>query len=320
MRTLAAVCGLLFLTSSYAETVALPDTPAATRLQQLIELMAEATPERVVNYVGNHYTPEYAQRLPLANRIGSFMNWHRRGGMNVVEVRNSQDNRIEVITHQPLTDERWLLGVEVESEPPHRVQALMLGRAPLPPMKESLTDAEVAERWLSYVDELAGAGLFSGAVLIARNDEVLGQQAWGLANRDFSVPNTTETRFNLGSMNKTWTAVAIAQLVEDGKVSFEDPLSKFVDYPNADDASRIRIKHLLTHTSGLGNYFTDEFEQTARKNLRTIDDYLALSADQSLAFEPGTGGAYSNTGMMVLGRVIEVASGQNYFDYIQQQV
>ena len=66
MRTLAAVCGLLFLTSSYAETVALPDTPAATRLQQLIELMAEATPERVVNYVGNHYTPEYAQRLPLA--------------------------------------------------------------------------------------------------------------------------------------------------------------------------------------------------------------------------------------------------------------
>ncbi|MDX1626117.1 MAG: serine hydrolase domain-containing protein, partial [Wenzhouxiangellaceae bacterium] len=148
----------------------------------------------------------------------------------------------------------------------------------------------------------------------------LGQRAWGLAHRDFGVPNDTTTRFNLGSLNKTWTAVAVAQLAESGKLSFDDPLSKFVDYPDAESAKKIRIEHLLTHTSGLGSYFTEEYDRTARKDLRSLDDFLALSADQPPAFEPGTDWLYSNTGMLVLGKVIEAASGQDYYDYIQQHI
>ncbi|MBY6204232.1 serine hydrolase domain-containing protein [Halomonas denitrificans] len=314
----AFVC--LSFAGSLAHAADLPDTPAAQRLNELIGLMANATPDRVADYVGRHYTDEYAGFLPIDRRIASFMDWHRRGGMQVVEVLESRPERIDVITKQAATGERWMLGVQVEAEEPHRVERMMVGRAPMPAIERPLSEREVAERWLAYVGELAERDLFSGAVLIAHDGTVLGQAAWGLANRDFDAPNTVHTRFNLGSMNKTWTAVAIGQLVEAGKLAFDDPLSKFIDYPSAEAASEIRIEHLLTHTSGLGSYFTEDYDRTARKTLRTVDDFLALSAGQAPAFEPGTDWQYSNTGMMVLGKVIEVVSGENYFDYIQHHV
>lgn len=314
--TLACMCG----PGSAAHATDLPDTPAAQRLSELTALMAEATPDRVAAYVENHYTAEYAGFLPVDRRIASFMDWQRRGDMQVIEVLENQPHRIDVITEQATTGERWMLGVQVEADDPHRIERMMVGRAPMPTLEDALSDREITERWLAYVEELAGRDLFSGAVLIARNGERLGHGAWGLANRDFDAPNTVETRFNLGSMNKTWTAVAIAQLVEAGKLAFDDPLAKFVDYPSAEAASKIRIEHLLTHTSGLGSYFTEDYDRTARKNMRSVDDFLALSADQAPAFEPGTDWQYSNTGMMVLGKVIEVVSGQDYFDYIRQHV
>lgn len=313
----AAVCLLLFDSLSAVDW---PDTPAARRLAELTELIQQATPDRVAGYIDEHYSPQYARHRPLDDRIDTFMDWHRRGGMSTVEVIDSQPHRIEVITRHPVTEERWRMALHTAPEPPHRIERLMVGPAPLPPLAEALGDSEVAERWLAYTEALAKAGLFSGAVLIARHGEVLGRGAWGQANRDFDVPNTVDTRFNLGSMNKTWTAVAIAQLVEPGQLAFDDSLARFIDYPDAGTAAKIRIEHLLTHTSGLGSYFTEEFDRSARKSLRSIDDFMALSAGQEPAFEPGTDWRYSNTGMLLLGKVIEKVTGQNYFDYIQRHV
>lgn len=319
MRFAPAVLALaLCLSSAAAEE--LPDTPAGQRLGELMALIDSATPQAVADYIGEHYTEDYAQRLPLGGRIDGYMNWKDRGGMDLVEVRRSEPHEIEAVMHQPVSDERWLFSVTVESEEPHRIKAIRLGRAPLPVIDPPLSDREAAERFVDYTAGLAEKGLFSGAVLIARDGETLGEGAWGLANRDFGAPNTIETRFNLGSINKTWTAVAIAQLVEAGKLAFDDPVSKFIDYPNAEAAQKIRIEHLPTHTSGLQSYFTDEFDSTARKNLRTIDDFLALSADQDLAFEPGEGWQYSNTGMMLAGKIIELASGQDYDSYIAEHI
>lgn len=311
---------LLAAAPTVATATELPETPAAERLEQMIELTASARPGRIADFVEQNYTAEYAGFRPVDERIASYMNWHRRGGFELIEIVESEAHRIETIVEQPSTGERWMLGVHVEDEAPHRVERMMVGRAPLPELDGPLDEKEVARQWLRYVDALAERDLFSGAVLIARNGELLGHQSWGIANRDFDAPNTIETRFNLGSMNKTWTAVAVAQLVEQNELAFDDPLSKFLDYPDAEAASKIRIEHLLTHTSGLGSYFTDEYARTARKDMRTIDDFLALSADQPPAFEPGTDWRYSNTGMMVLGKVIETVSGQDYFDYIQEHV
>jgi CubicO group peptidase (beta-lactamase class C family) len=135
------------------------------------------------------------------------------------------------------------------------------------------------------------------------------------------VPNNIETKFNLGSMNKMFTSVAIAQLVEAGKLSFDDPLGKFMpDFPDKEASEKIKIKHLLSHTSGLGNYFNRAFFDGSRANFRAIDDFLALAKDEKMQFEPGSKWQYSNTGMLVLGKIIEKVSGQNYFDYIRENV
>jgi len=162
-------------------------------------------------------------------------------------------------------------------------------------------------------------GRFSGVALIAKDGRPLFQHAYGMADREHGVANTLETRINLGSMNKMFTAVAIAQLVAQGKLSFQDPLSKYIpDFPTAAAARKIRIEHLLTHTSGLGDYFTDRF---FRERPTTVAAMLDVAReDTTLAFEPGSQQRYSNTAFLVLGAVIEKVTGEDYYDYVRDHV
>jgi CubicO group peptidase (beta-lactamase class C family) len=173
-----------------------------------------------------------------------------------------------------------------------------------------------------YVERLAARDVFSGAVLLAKEGKPLYRAAFGEANKDFAVRNTPETKFNLGSMNKMFTAVATMQLVEAGKLSLDDSLGKFLPpgAMQADVLARVRIKHLLSHTSGLGSYFTPEWDGQSRARYRSVDDWMALVRNETLRFEPGTRWGYSNTGMLVLGKVIEVASGMDYFTYVRERI
>lgn len=180
---------------------------------------------------------------------------------------------------------------------------------------------DVVAELKAYVERLAQADSFSGAVLIAKDGKPLWSAAYGMADKNFNVPNKLDTKFNLGSMNKMFTAVAIAQLVERGVLSFDDPVSKWL--PNAlsdGTGDKVRIKHLLSHTSGLGSYFTDEWDNASRARYRSVDDFMAFAKEEKLAFEPGTRWQYSNTGMLVAGKVIEAATKQSYFDYVRENI
>lgn len=102
---------------------------------------------------------------------------------------------------------------------------------------------------------------FAGAVLIAHNGKPVFAQAYGLADREHKVPNTIKTRFQIGSMNKMFTAVAIVQLAQQGKLGLDDPAGKYLtDYPNKDVATKVTIRHLLTHKGGTGDIFGPEFD------------------------------------------------------------
>jgi CubicO group peptidase (beta-lactamase class C family) len=148
------------------------------------------------------------------------------------------------------------------------------------------------------------------------------EAAFGEANKDFGVKNTIDTKFNLGSMNKMFTAVSVMQLVEAGKLSLDDTLGRFLPAGamKPEVLSKVRVKHLLSHTSGLGSYFNDEWDRQSRALYRTVDDWMPLIKGDSLQFEPGTRWSYSNTGMLLLGKVIEKASGQDYYDYVREHV
>ncbi len=173
----------------------------------------------------------------------------------------------------------------------------------------------------AFVQGQADQGRFSGTVLVAKNGEPIFTAAHGFASLDFQVPNRLDTKFNLGSMNKMFTAVAVAQLVEAGKLSFDDAIIDHIpDYPNQEVAKKVTVHQLLTHTSGLGNYWTQEYQRTSKDLFRDVADYLPLFVDQPLLFEPGSQWSYSNSGFMVLGLVIERVSGQSYFDYVRKHI
>ena len=197
------------------------------------------------------------------------------------------------------------------TEQPARAVNLVLHR---------MTEADALKALSTRGNKLAGEDEFSGAVLIAKDDRVLFSHAYGLADRNRRIPNTIRTRFRIGSMNKMFTAVAILQLVQGGKVKLTAPLGTYLsDYPNREVATKVTIHQLLTHTGGTGDIFGPDFD-AHRNQLRTLADYVKLYGKRGPEFEPGSSWAYSNYGFILLGAVIEKVTGHSYYDYVQQHI
>ena len=174
------------------------------------------------------------------------------------------------------------------------------------------------------IDELMAAyvkhDLFAGTILIAKDGKVLYSSAFGEANKDHNVPNKLETRFNIGSIGKTFTATSIMQLAQKGKLKVSDPLSKFLpDFPFP-EKDTITLHHLLNHTSGLTNYMGHKDYSAKLAQLRSISDALPLIYDQKPQFPAGQKFRYSNSGMVILGAVIEKVTGMPYADYIKKNI
>lgn len=271
-------------------------------------------------FIGENYTKTALERIPMEGRLGSFSRiYDETRGLSIQGVSQTRPNEVSVSVKSNLTGQFFDLIVQVEEQSPFQLNSMGLRTQPLKDKK--LSEKEIVEELDNHLKKLATADIFSGAVLLARGNNVLYEKAFGEANKDFKALNNVNTKFNLGSMNKMFTSVAIAQLVEAGKLSFDDSLSKFMpDFPDKVSAQKIKIKHLLSHTSGLGNYFNQAFIDGSRARFRTVDDFLELAKDEKMMFEPGTRWQYSNTGMLILGKVIEKVSGQNYFDYIRENI
>jgi CubicO group peptidase (beta-lactamase class C family) len=185
-----------------------------------------------------------------------------------------------------------------------------------------LTEKEFLSQAEELMDGLIGHGLFSGSMLVAKGDKGLIERAGGEASRRFHVPNNIDTKFNIGSMNKMFTSTAVVQLQEKGMLSFDDTIDRYVDetWLPKKYTSKITVHHLLTHTSGLGSYFTEDFVRGSRTLYREIDDFKPLVRDEAPEFTPGERFRYSNTGMLLLGVVIESVTGESYFDYIRKNI
>lgn len=185
------------------------------------------------------------------------------------------------------------------------------------PANGRMTAGELATQLDALLEKAGTENSFSGAVLVAKDGKAIFEKAVGFANEEASVRNKTSTRFNLGSINKSFTSVAIAQLAQQGKLGYTDTIVKHLpDYPNKAVAERVTIHQLLTHTSGLGDYLDRESLVQAK----TLADILPLFVNQPLAFEPGQKLQYSNSGYVVLGLIIERLSGRSYYDYVKENI
>lgn len=167
--------------------------------------------------------------------------------------------------------------------------------------------------WSRWLADQTGA--FSGVVVIGRDDTVAVHAAFGTAASSPPRPNRPETRFNLGSINKTFTAVAIAQLIQRGRLSLDDTLIKYIpDYPNPDAARRITIRQLLTHRAGVAQFMRADF------GAADVAEMVRRVGREPQVFEPGARQEYSNGGYVVLGRIVELVSGQPYDAYVAEHV
>ncbi len=163
--------------------------------------------------------------------------------------------------------------------------------------------------------------MFDGAVLVAENGKVIYKDAFGLANREWNIPNTVETKFMIGSISKPITATLMLILVQKGLVSLnktvEDYLPEFKNKP----AAKITIKQLLSHTSGMPNYdiIKDFFPRISRQSF-TREDYVKVYNDSTLAFEPNTRYMYSSWGYFTLGYIIEKVTGKSYEQAMKDEI
>ena len=319
-----------FAQSNYTDSSELPDSPASQYLEPLLEIWNSGDAEQVKFFVEQNYAPELLDSAPMDRHIDILLNTNAQHGDHVFHaVRSFDESRPEtelVLILKTTRTELWhAFTIVVSSEEPYKISSLDLSLASPPtnlPEASALTLEEAATELDNYLQRMTNKDVFSGNVLLAKNEKVLHQSAHGMASKRFEVPNNLQTKFNLGSMNKMFTSVAILQLIEAGKVSLNDKLSKFVDesWFSKDISDKIEIRHLLTHSSGLGSYFNKTYWETSKNSYRNLNDYKPLIANENLSFEPGTDNKYSNTGMFMLGVVIEKVTDKDYFSYIQDHI
>lgn len=169
---------------------------------------------------------------------------------------------------------------------------------------------------------------FSGSLMIKQKGKVLAQSSFGYANRADKIENATATRYGIASGCKIFTAVAICQLVEGGKLSFDTKLKECLDIPFPKFDENITIHHLLTHTSGIPDYFDEEtmtdYEELwidkPMYHMRHLHDFLPLFQYAQMKYSPGEKFHYNNAGFIVLGLIIEKVSGLLFKDYVQKHV
>lgn len=155
----------------------------------------------------------------------------------------------------------------------------------------------------------------SGVILIARDQDILFKKEYGFASYECTLPNTKQSKFLISSITKPFTAMAIMQLQERGYISVHDSIQKFIpDFPNGE---KITIHHLLTHTSGIYNYCQKWHDVMACDSLEAMVNRMKK---WDLAYEPGSGYAYSNSGYTILAYIIELISKQTYMEFIKENI
>lgn len=322
---LAAAWGLLVSAPAFAQPRPLPTLPgtvAGTRVAGWLAAFNSGDEAQMRQYLADNLAPEAIARAPIEERLASMREMRTAlGKLELRKVVQSVESRVVVVVASG--DEFEQLDFEFEPQPPHRFLRMRGQSADNPdlPPPPRVSEPEALVAIEKAVAEAVAADQFSGTVLVAREGKPLLLKSWGLASVEHNVPNRTDTKYNLGSINKLFTRLAIGQLVQAGKLSFDDTLGKVLpDYPSVEARQKVTVRHLLDMSSGIGDFFGERFDATPKDRFRTNADFLPMFATDPLAFEPGSRRRYSNGGYIVLGAIIEKISGRSYYDFVREHI
>lgn len=181
---------------------------------------------------------------------------------------------------------------------------------------------------LNRITDIQDKVKFSGSILVKENSGILTELSYGYANRSEQINNSNYTRYGIASGCKLFTSIAICQLVEDGKLSFDAKLEDCLDVPFPEFDKDITVHHLLTHTAGIPDYFDeevmDDFEELWVKNpmylMRTLEDFLPLFQYQPMKLKVGERFHYNNAGYILLGLIVEQVSQLKFSEYVKENI
>lgn len=344
MKSLAkrAVVLISFLYAMQVSAGELPETPPGKRAVEVLAFLNGTSSLDFDDYIKNQYAPGFRDAFPFAAHKALFQTTQTMfGRLTVADISESGPENISLVLKAEKRN-AWLnLIIQVEPDEPYRIASLGLMPGARPDHYEELeNDRETPKQGGSedeatveldatfsnleeleqYLRERERKNEFSGTVLIAKDGDPVFQKAYGYASKRFKVPNRLDTKFNLGSCDKAFTAIAIAQLLEKGKLSLDDPIGQYLDIFPREIAEKVTIRHLLNMRSGWGDYWSNDYFLNHITRLRSVSEYMEFIKDIPLDFEPGTNFQHCNTGYLVAGAIIEAVSGTDYYDYIRKNI
>ena len=333
----------LTMTGLEVEPMEFPDTPAGHRAKEFVSFLNGEFSRPAEDYIQNDYAPGFRDAFPMATHMQIFNTTKNMfGRLALADVSRSTPTQIS-ITLQSETRDAWLnVNLSVEADPPHRITVLGIrpGARPAALAKEDEENTEIAQdsraktppaqpikvidvdpaELHKMISSKVEKDEYAGVVLVAKDGRPLFHRAYGYASKRFKVPNNLDTKFNLGSINKSFTAVAITQLAEQGKLSLDDPIGKHLHIFPPEIAEKVTIRQLLNMRSGWGDFWGNEVYLARFPRLRTVSDYMDFIKDMPLDFEPGTSFQHSNTGFDVAGAIIEAIAGMDYYAYVKKNI
>lgn len=308
--------------AAQSAAVRFPDTGPGRLLEEYVELCDAPTLEAFSAWQSAHIAPAILGRQSLRSIAEDDVRQCRdNGGFEPRRIETDEPSRVDLLAIGKRSGLWTRLTLGVDSAGAIRRLGIFPALPPESALPEDLGNAALARALREKVRRLSEAGMFSGIVEIARGGEVIAVATGGWADREARTPITGSSRFTIGSMGKMFTAVAVGQLVDRGRLSFSDTVGEFFpDYPNETVRHEVTVGMLLSHTSGMGDFLAKRTPGMLEHGVERASEFMPLFDRDSLRFAPGTDWAYSNAGLALAGAIVEKVAGQPYPGYLREHV
>jgi hypothetical protein len=313
-----------FLSGGRASVAASDDAsndgpPAMDRLRSLLELHVADPPDAAERFAAllavplrNQYGDDGVRELhdAIAAELGD--------DFEVLDLVADGPYRAHARVQRP-DGSIHVLRIETRESSPHGIMGFSVRPEDMDGGLGDVPELGSLDELDAFLDGAADAGRFAGVVFVSRPSTEPFVRAYGLADRERAIPNTPETRFNVGSITKTFTQVVLFQLLDEKRVSLDDPVGRHVNGLR-EDVAAVTLRQLLRHESGIPEYVGGPTYMNERHTYRRIEDVLPRIRAMSLEAEPGRRAQYCNTNYVLLGAVIEAATGHSYFEEVQTRL
>jgi CubicO group peptidase (beta-lactamase class C family) len=334
-------CLFIFFTAGFGQqtspvvqtgtaSIELPKTALGNIVGEWLAVVNQGDREEIRRFVETRFSANaFRNDRPADAYAAFFQNLHAQsGGIEIVKVTPPVGEMPMFLIVKSKNGGRYArISTALDKVEKEKLAGLGISKTESPYAKslseihpQPLSEKEMLAAIEAKIAKRAAAGDFSGAVLIARDDKILFQKAYGFSDRDARIPNTLKTGFHLASTGKMFTGVAISQLVKAGKLSYDDTVAKLLpDYPNQEIAKKVTVHQLLVHSAGFGTFFwSPGFD--AKRVFRNATEEIDVYKDEKLYLEPGSRWRYSNAGFSLLGAIIERVSEKTYLEYVRENI